>query len=85
VIREDRELLAQLARLGRGMAPLAMRIMEGSASAVEQQDYALALIAAGKRLQRRADETAGMIIEGGVLESEPMTLSEHTTKLYREP
>jgi hypothetical protein len=85
MIREDRELLAQLARLGREMAPLAMRIMDGSASVVEQQNYALALIAAGKRLHRRADKTAGMIIEGEVLESEPLILLERTTQLYREP
>jgi hypothetical protein len=32
MIREDRELLAELARLNTAMAPLALRIMDGSAS-----------------------------------------------------
>lgn len=36
MIRQDRELLTELARVGRDMAPLALRIMDGSASAVEQ-------------------------------------------------
>ncbi|MCA1706772.1 MAG: hypothetical protein LC808_27330, partial [Actinobacteria bacterium] len=40
VIREDRELLTELSRLNRDIAPLAMRMMEGSASAAEQQHYA---------------------------------------------
>jgi hypothetical protein len=54
VIREDRELLTELARLNRELAPLAMRIMEHAASAAEQADYAQRLIAAGERLRRRA-------------------------------
>lgn len=67
MIREDRELLAELARLNSAMAPFAMRIIEGTASADEQHDYARRLIAAGERLRRRADETTGTIIEGEVL------------------
>jgi hypothetical protein len=49
VIREDRELLAELARLNTAMAPLAMRMMGGTASAAEQKDYAQRLVAAGER------------------------------------
>ncbi|MBV9142017.1 MAG: hypothetical protein JO115_14060 [Pseudonocardiales bacterium] len=49
MIRADRELLAELARLNREMAPLAMRIMDDSASADEQHNYAQRLIAAGER------------------------------------
>lgn len=45
MIREERELLAELARLNRSMASLALRIMDGSASAAEQVDYARRLIA----------------------------------------
>ncbi|MGH3775500.1 MAG: hypothetical protein ACRDRR_07145 [Pseudonocardiaceae bacterium] len=67
MIREDRELLAQLARLNSDMASLAMRIMEGSASTAEQAHYAQRLIAGGERLQRRANEAAGTVIEGEVL------------------
>jgi hypothetical protein len=37
VIREDRELLAELARLNRAMAALALRIMDGSATAVNSR------------------------------------------------
>ncbi len=59
--REDHELLAELARLNNDAAPLALRVMEGSASAVEQHDYAKRLIAAGRRLQRRADRAAEII------------------------
>jgi hypothetical protein len=50
VTREDRELLAELARLSSDVAALPLRVMEGSASAVEQHDYAKRLIAAGQRL-----------------------------------
>ncbi len=67
MIREDRELLAELARLNTAMAPLAMRIMDGSASVVEQQNYAQGLIAVGQRLQRRADGIDGAIIDGEVV------------------
>ncbi|MGH3963384.1 MAG: hypothetical protein ACRDRY_09040 [Pseudonocardiaceae bacterium] len=44
MIREDRQLLAELARINTAMAPLAMRIMEGNASAAEQAHYARRLI-----------------------------------------
>ncbi|MGH3780109.1 MAG: hypothetical protein ACRDRO_05605 [Pseudonocardiaceae bacterium] len=76
MIREDRELLAELAKLNTALAPLAMHIMDGSASTAEQQDYAQRLIAAGERLRRRAtDDTAGAAIEGEVLESGLLALS----------
>lgn len=80
MIREDRELLTELARLNTAMAPLAMRMMEGCASASEQQDYAQRLIAAGERLRRRADETAGTVIEGEVLANGPLNLPAHTVE-----
>jgi hypothetical protein len=72
MIREDRELLAELARLNTAMAPLAMRIMDGSASTVEQQKYAQRLIAAGERLQRWANDAGGAVIEGEVLAEGPL-------------
>ncbi|MGH3843797.1 MAG: hypothetical protein ACRDS0_20475 [Pseudonocardiaceae bacterium] len=75
MIREDRELLTELARLNRAMAALAMRIMEGSANAAEQQDYAQRLIAAGERLRRRAVTDAGaVVIDGEVLANSPLSL-----------
>jgi hypothetical protein len=67
VIREDRELLAELARLNTAMASLAMGIMDGSASAVEQHAYAQRLIVAGERMRKRANETAAVVVEGEVL------------------
>jgi hypothetical protein len=67
VIREDRELLVELARLNGDMASLALRIMDGSASVAEQQHYAQRLIAAGERLQRRVDGLRGVVIEGEIV------------------
>ncbi|MGH3887229.1 MAG: hypothetical protein ACRDSZ_11805 [Pseudonocardiaceae bacterium] len=85
MIREDRELLAELARLNGDMASLALRIMEGTASAAEQQHYAQRLITAGERLQLRADKTGEMIIDGEVEAGQPITLDEHTVELDWEP
>lgn len=85
MIREDRELLAELARINTDMAALGMRIMEGSASTAEQQHYAQRLIAAGGRLQRRADGMDGTVIEGEVLPNGPITLPAHTAELDWEP
>ena len=67
MIREDRELLAELARLNTAMAPLAMCIMDGTASVAEQHNYACRLIAAGQRLQRRATAMGAAIVEGEVV------------------
>lgn len=85
MIREDRELLAELARLNTAMASLAMRIMDGSASTAEQQNYAERLIVAGERLRRRADGTSGAVIEGEVLANGPLTLPAHTVEPHWEP
>ena len=82
MIREDRELLAELARLNSDMASLAMRMMDGSASTAEQAHYAQRLIAAGNRLQRRANETAGMVIEGEVFANGQLTLPAHTVESH---
>jgi hypothetical protein len=80
VTREDRELLAELARLNSDMAPFAMRVIDGSASIAEQAHYAQRLIAAGKRLQRRANETTETVIDGELLVSGPLTLPAHTVE-----
>lgn len=84
MIREDRELLAELSRLNREMTPLALRIMDGSASAAEQQEYAERLIAVGERLRWRAHEMAGMVVEGDVLGAEPLIFPALTVEPYRE-
>lgn len=85
MIREDRELLTELARVNREMAPLAMRIMEGSADAAEQQHYGQRLIAAGQQLCRRADETSRFVIAGEVVVEEPLALPANTVESHREP
>lgn len=56
MIREDRELPS-----------LALKIMDGSATASEQWHYGQRLIAAGQRLQRWAEGTGGAVIEGDVV------------------
>lgn len=85
MIREDRELLAELARLNTEMTPLAMRLMDDSVSTAEQARYAQRLIAAGERLRRRADETAGAVIDGEVIASGPVILPSFTVEPHREP
>lgn len=67
MIREDRELLAELARLNTDLVPLAMHVMEGSATAQEQQAFAQRLIAAGARLHHRADKSEYVVIDGEVI------------------
>jgi hypothetical protein len=84
VIREDRELLTELARLNTAMAPLAMRIMDGTASAAEQQDYARRLITAGQWLHRRAARIGATIINGQVVTNAPFTHPGHAVESYRE-
>lgn len=78
VIREDRELLAELARLNTDMVPLAMRMMEGSATAPEQRIFAQRLIAAGQRLHRRAEESERVVIEGEAVVTDIRSLSADT-------
>ncbi|MGH4026977.1 MAG: hypothetical protein ACRDRV_20580 [Pseudonocardiaceae bacterium] len=81
MIREDRELLAELALLNGDMPTLALRIMDGSASAAEQQHYAQRLVAVGRRLQRRAEQAGGIVIDGEVVAEEPIALPAHTVEL----
>ena len=62
VIRADRELLADLARMNSDVAPLAMRIMDDSATFDEQRTFADRLIELGTRLHDRVHHT-GMVID----------------------
>ena len=61
MIRSDRELLADLARMNTDVAALAMRIMDRTASTEEQQTFADRLLDLGTRLGRRARTT--MVID----------------------
>jgi RNA polymerase-binding transcription factor DksA len=66
VIRDDRELLAELARVNSDVVPVAMRVMDDSATAEEQRELAERLIGIGQRLRQRADH-AGRVVEGQVV------------------
>jgi hypothetical protein len=84
MIRNDRELLTGLARLNTAVAPLARCIMNDTASVAEQHNYAQRLITAGERLQRRADEMRGTVVDGEVLNAGPLTLPAHIVEPYSE-
>ena len=74
MIQQDRELLAKLARLTTATAPLAMCIMDGTASAAQQQNYALRFSAPGKRVQRRPSGMRGAVGAGEVFTTELLAL-----------
>lgn len=63
MIREDRLLLAELGRLNSDVVPLAMRIMDESATAEEHYAFAERLAAMARRLQLRAVHV-GLVIDG---------------------
>ncbi|MGH4022284.1 MAG: hypothetical protein ACRDT0_24225 [Pseudonocardiaceae bacterium] len=67
MIREDRELLAELARVNSDAAPLAMRVMDDSATADEQYGFAERLIQLGERFKRRARQQSVPVVEGEVV------------------
>jgi hypothetical protein len=82
VTREDRSLVDELAILNRDMVPLAVSIsiMEDTGSAAEQVHYAGKLITTGKKLQRRADQMAGIVIDGEILANRPLILPPYTAE-----
>jgi hypothetical protein len=74
VIRKDRELLVELARVNTDVVPLAMHIMEESATAAEQYEFAERLIVLGQRLHRRVDEAHQIVIDGTALVPQSVAL-----------
>lgn len=66
VIRKDRELLAELARLNSDVTPFAMRIIDGSVTAAEQHEFADRLVGLGRWFHERANGIAH-VIEGDIL------------------
>lgn len=81
MIRADRELLTELARLSRAIASLALRIMDCGASTTDRAHYAQRLIAVGERLRRRADEIDRPVIERKVLADDAsLALAAHAVK-----
>ncbi len=69
MIRADRELLADLARMNSEVAPLAMRIIESTATVEEQQTFADRLIELGVRLNHRAHQR--IVIDGDIALDNP--------------
>ena len=72
MIRADRELLAELARMNSDVVPLAMRIMDNHATFDEQRLFADRLTELGIRLHDRAHQTVLVIDSGSAEESFPM-------------
>ena len=68
MIREERELLAELGRLNSDVVPFAMKMMDESVTvtAEEQCAFAERLMAMGRRLQSRASGV-GSVVEGEVV------------------
>ena len=68
MIREDRELLAELGRLNTDVVPLAMKIMDESVTVTAEEQYVFAkrLVAMGRRLEERAQRTAAGVMDGVV-------------------
>jgi NADH:ubiquinone oxidoreductase subunit D len=66
VIREDRLLLAELGRLNTDVVPLAMHIMDESATAEEHYAFADRLAAMARQLQARAAHVS-LVINGEVV------------------
>lgn len=66
VIRDDRELLTELARLNTDVVPLAMSIMDESVTSAEQYAFAERLIAMAARLRVRASKPR-LVVEGDVV------------------
>jgi hypothetical protein len=84
VIREDHELMVELYRLNAALTSLALRIMDASASAREQVDYAQRMTRAGEWLRRRAAEVNAAVVEGEILVNDAVIFPMHTVKQRRE-
>ncbi len=80
MIREDRELLVELARVNSDVVLVAMRVMDDSATDEEQKVLGERLIAVGERLRRRADGMGGVIIESEVSADVSLALPAHTVE-----
>ncbi|MGH3973894.1 MAG: hypothetical protein ACRDS9_11305 [Pseudonocardiaceae bacterium] len=61
MIREDRELLAELARLNSDVTPFAMRMIDGSITAAEQREFADRLVRLGRWFHERVNGIARAI------------------------
>lgn len=84
MIREDREFLAELARLSTAMPSLAQQIMDGTASPTDRENYAQRLIVACEQLLQRVNANSGTVIEGQVLATRALALPVRTVEQRQE-
>ena len=81
MIREDRLLLVELGRLNTDVAPLAMRIIDESATVEEHYAFAERLIAMARRLQARAAHV-GLAIDGEVVIAADQNMNRSAGAVY---
>lgn len=86
MIREDRELLAELARLNSDLVPFAMGVMEDRLSAAEQHAIACRLVDLAEAIEARTQQANAGVIEGEVVEDDGATDTDTsgTTASHRE-
>ena len=68
MIREDRELLAELARLNSDLVCFAMRVIEDRLSPAEQHAVACRLVDLAEAVQARAQRQDAGVVEGEIVE-----------------
>ena len=70
MIREDRELLAELARLNRQLVVFAWGVMDARLSAAEHYEVASWLVDLAEAIQARAQRQDAGVVEGEGVEDE---------------
>lgn len=83
MIREDRLLLVELGRLNTDVVPLAMRIMDESATAEEHYAFAERLAAMARRLQARAAHVS-LVIGGEVAIAADQDVNRSADTVHRQ-
>ncbi len=82
MIREDRLLLAELGRLNTDVVPLAMRIIDESATVDEHFAFAKRLAAMAQRLQARAVRMS-LVIDGEVVINADQNIAACADKIHQ--
>lgn len=67
VIREDRILLTELARLNTAVPELAIRMMDGALSTEEQIAFGRWLLSMAEAIMQRAERSQAFVLDGQVL------------------
>ena len=68
MIREDRELFAELARLNKRLVAFAWGVMDDAVPADEQHEVARQLVDLAEAVQARAQREESRVIEGEIVE-----------------